>query len=384
MIARPPLSRTAVRAVAVLTLALAAWAGLATPVARQGAPSLTFDVRVVDRDGEAVAGLTADKFVVEVAGRRRKVLDVRLVKSVDPGGAEAPSFVVAVDALTFGRGASSAVTAVVRALVQSLPAGSRVGLATLPQGPALEVSPDRAGVVAALESITGQWQGVQAGKFGLRAADVMEYLAAADRTQIVEGFCAGADEDGCPGLLDQEVTVTINTLETQARASLGAFGALTARLGALAGPKILVWVSGGLPVAERSGGRPDAGNLPDAIAEAAARTGTAVYTLLLDRRLLAADATSARSRNVASPAREAEVLGRWLEQFSLTVGGALFRVPSAETTAPFARVAREAGARYVVSVESTDADRAGTLPRLRVRVDQRGATVRSHQVIAVR
>jgi VWFA-related protein len=366
----------------------------AASVRAQSSPrTLSVEVTVVDRDGQPMPALTADKFEVEIAGRRRKVLSATFHKAdpkADAAAPEAaPTFVIAIDALTFGQGGAKSVAAVVRAFVESLPAGSRVGLSTVPSGPSVEVTDDRAAVAAALGTLTGHWQPAGAtGTFGVRAADVIEYFAAGDRTPIIQSFCTGAvagtgEEDGCAGLLDQEMASVVNALETQARASLGMLGGLASRMSKVPGRKVLVLVTGGVAAADRSGGRPDVGNVPAAIAEEAARSEIAVYTLLLDRRLLDADAIATRGRQ-ASPAREAEVLGRWVEQFSASVGGASFRVQGAASDPSHTRLVRETSGRYVLVVEATDADRPGTVPRLRVRVDQRGALVRSRTGLAIR
>lgn len=367
-------------------VATAALVGQAQTASR----AITVDVAVVDRDGRPIATLTADKFEVEVAGRRRKVSSAAytgLVTSAD--GAPTLTYVLAIDALTFGQGASTAVAAVVRQVAAALPAGSHVALATLPSGPSVEVTTDRAPIGPALDGLSGQWQSVsQSSQFGLRAADVIDYLNANDRTPIVQSICTGAaagmsEQDGCAGLLDQEVAVMVNAYETQARASLGLISGLTSRLAAVPGRKVVVLFTGGLVAADRAGSRPDVGNLPVSIGEAAARGDVTVYAMLLDRRLLDADAVAVRGRQ-ASPARDAEAFGRWADQFSTSVGGAMLRVQGREGDAAYGRLVTETSGRYTLTVEATDADRPGTVQRIRVRVDHRGAIVRTRQVVAVR
>jgi VWFA-related protein len=348
---------------------------------------LTVEVAVVDREGSAIEGLAPEKFEVEVAGRKRKVLSATFTTAAKPAADRRPAaYVVAIDALTFGQGSTKNVAEVVRSIVAGLPDDSAVGFATLPQGPAVEITTDRKAFETALGELSGQRQSAaQSGSFGLRASDAIEYLGAADRTTVVQNFCgATGEEDGCPSLLDQEVNVLVNGLETQARASLGMLNSITSRLEQVPGRKVLILVGGGLAVSERPGGRPDVGNVPATIADSAARGDIAVYAVVLDKRLLDPDPVGGRARQVASPAREAEVLGRWLDQFSTATGGALVRVQALANDPNAARIGRETRAYYVLSVESTPADKPGAIQRLRVRVDQRGATVRARQVVATR
>lgn len=355
--------------------------------AQSAAKPLTVEVAVVDRDGGAIPGLTADKFEVEVAGRKRKVLAATFTTAAKTGGEHRPpSYVVAVDALTFGQGSTKNVASVVRSVVAALPEGSPVGFATLPQGPAVEITTDRKAFETALDELSGQRQSAaQSGSFGLRASDAMEYLGAADRTSVIQNFCGAAgEEDGCPSLLDQEVNVLVNGLETQARASLGMLGSITTRLEQVPGRKVLILVGGGMAVSERPGGRPDVGNVPASIADSAARADIAVYSVVLDKRLLDPDPVGGRARQAASPARETEVLGRWLDQFSIATGGGLVRVQAVANDPAASRIGRETGAHYVLSVESLPNDRPGSIQRLRVRVDQRGATVRARQSVATK
>jgi hypothetical protein len=104
----------------------------------------------------------------------------------------------------------------------------------------------------------------------------------------------------------------------------------------------------------------------------------------LDKRLLDSEPVSGRGRQVSSPSREAEVLGRWLDVFSTSSGGALIRVQGLTNDPGPARLARETASHYVLAVEASPADRAGSVQRLRVRVDARGALVRARQAVAAR
>jgi len=346
---------------------------------------LTIDVQVVDRDGQSIPGITADKFNVEVNGRRRRVVDVRVGDGATTADAEALEgrrvYFLAVDASTFGVGASTGAIEAMTTFIRTLPAGSLLGLVTFPAGPSVELTLDHDDVVAALGSVAGQRQAQRSGNFGLGTSDVMDYLSSNDRTEIARRFCGAelSEDNACPQLLEQEANLVVNGLETHARSSLGMLADFSTRLSQIPGRKVLVLASAGLAIAERSGGRPDVGTLPTQLAEALTTSDVTLYTLMLDRLQDPDQAQNARMASNAS--RDREALGRWLEQFSTSMGGTLVRVQAGQDSDAYARIARETATFYQLVVESTDADVSDRPQRLRVRVDQRGATVRARTLV---
>jgi VWFA-related protein len=355
--------------------------------AGQTPAGLTIDVQVVDRDGLPMTTLGAEKFEVEVGGRKRRVLSAHVVqgKAVAPpdDAAGRQVYFVAIDALSFGPSASKAAVTATKAFIETLPPGSLVGLVTFPQGPAVELTSDRAALIAALEGLSGQQPLQRSSAFGLGPADVIEYVAASDRTSIVSTHCPAEDTNGCGQLLDQDVNAALNTMEAQVRGSLGMLADFTSRLARIPGRKVLVLVSAGLAVADRSGGRPDAGNLTTTAAESATRSNVTVYALLLDR-VAESDRgqQTTMMRQAPNPARDRSLLARWLEQFSTAMGGALVKAEATQSGDAVARIARETASHYLLTVESTAADRGERPQRLRVRVSERGTTVRSRVLVA--
>lgn len=383
---RPTTRRTGWVWAAAVALAVT---GGTSPVRAQtpaAAPStLTIDVQVVDRDGQPITGITADKFNVEVNGRRRRVIAARQADAATAPGAEALEgrrvYFLVVDASTFGTGASTDAANALATFVRTLPEGSLLGLVTFPAGPAAELTTDHGAVVTALASVAGQRQPLRSGTFGLGVSDVMEYLSSSDRTEVARRHCGAelSEDNACPQILEQEANAMVNGLETQARSSLGMLADFATRLQQIPGRKVVVLASAGLAVAARSGGRPDVGNLPTELAEAATRADIVFYTLLLDRLQDADQAQNARQSSNASGDREA--LGRWLDQFSTSMGGALVRVQVGQEGDAYARVASETASFYQLTLESTDADVTERPQRLRVRVDARGATVRARTLV---
>ena len=347
------------------------------------AGTVTIDVQVVDRDGAPVDGIAADKFNVEVNGRRRRVIEARQIEGGGPGTEALEGrrvYFLAVDATTFSAGATRDAVDIVTTFVRTLPEGSLLGLVTFPSGPSAELTTDHEAVMTALQSVAGQRQAMRGGKFGLGPSDVMEYLSSSDRLAMAKQHCGAelSEDNACPQLLDQEANATVNVLETQARASVGWLIDFSTRLRQIPGRKVLVLASAGLPVAARSGARPDIGNLQTQLAEAATRADLAFYTLLLDR-LQEADAQGGRPSANTSADREA--MGRWLDQFSVSMGGGLMRVQAAQDLETYARIARETASFYHLTVEVPASEVSGRPQRLRVRVDARGTTVRASTLV---
>ena len=376
-----------VRVAAVLiAVSVGAGPGLAAQSpASATAPSTVIDVLVVDRDGQPIPAITADKFNVEVGGRRRRVVDATLIDSATretSGPLEGRSvYFLAVDALTFGPNATNGAIAGITTFVKTLPAGSLVGLVTFPQGPSVELTTDHASIVAALGGISGQRAPLRSGTFGLGVSSVVDYLASPNRTEAARAFCGEtlSEDSACPQILEQEASAMVDGMETQARTSLGMLSDFATRVGQIPGRKVVVLVSAGMAIAERSGARPDVGDLPTRLAEAVTRSDITFYTLLLDRLQDADRAENARQ--ASNPSRDRDQLGRWLEQFSTSNGGALVRVQVGQTTEAYARITRETRSYYQLTLEPAGEAASDRPQRLRVRVDLRGATVRARTLV---
>ena len=75
------------------------------------------------------------------------------------------------------------------------------------------------------------------------------------------------------------------------------------------------------------------------------------------------------------------MLGRLLDQFAGASGGTLMRVLVGSGEGSLDRVLRETSAYYLLGVEPTQADRDGRTHALKVKVNQRNATVRSRTFV---
>ncbi len=168
------------KAAAALATVLVASTGLlfaqdTPPAFRSGIELLTIPVRVLDRDGRRVEGLTPSHFEVRVDGTPRKVVSAEAVlasagraeerapamRTYSTNTASGPSavartFLVVIDAGGFDTPAARGAAEQAEKWLDALPPGELVGFTTIPT-PVAAIAPttDRPAVRAALQRVTG-------------------------------------------------------------------------------------------------------------------------------------------------------------------------------------------------------------------------------------
>lgn len=391
---------------AVIVIALAAGV-TARQVIRSSTDLISIDVQVVDKDGNPVGNLTKDQFDIEIGGKKRPVQLVEFVRAerssipgaavpVDPvagraGGLPQPvsspprqTYMLAVDAGSFSVAVSRGIATAAQNFVRALPPTATVGLFTFPLGPKLEPTTDHASVVAALDRVSGQKEPDSVYRYNVRSSEVVDWFAdSRERGAITTRYCRG--ELGCPSVLSSEMNARAGFLEAQGHAGLSLLRDVLTNMASIDGRKILVLTSAGMTVSDRPGGRPDLATLPLELGEAAARSSVSIYTLFVDNSVLEQFSAERRQemRSQVNMARDAEVASGWLSLFSGASGGALMKVLTGNGEYAFGRIVRETSAYYLVGVDATDADRTGRAQRIKVRVNQKGATVRSREFVVV-
>jgi len=174
-------------------------------------------------------------------------------------------------------------------------------------------------------------------------------------------------------------------LEIQAQAGLGMLRELVDRMAQIPDRKVLVLASAGVVASDRAGGRPDIGDLPEQVGQAAARANVTIYSLFVDHGMLRQFRAETRtaSRQMLNVARESALVGRWLDHIAGVSGGTMIEVLVDSGDAAYARIARETGARYLLAVEPGESDRTGRPRRVQVRVNARNVTVRARQWVVL-
>lgn len=373
---------------------------------RAGVDVIQVDVQVLGRDGQPVPDLTSDKFDVRIGGQRRRVASAQFVRYGDPAavaaapmatepGAVVPAltgeqamagrrlFMIAVDVQSFEAGDSKGVAIASQRFIEQLPDSDLVGLFTFPSGPKVDPTTEHGEVIKALGQITGQ-RVITRGRFPLQPSEVVDYIASeSERAPIVSRHCQ--TDPTCAAQLDSEILTLGGTFEAIAQSSLGTLRDMVEQLGKVPGRKIVVLASAGIPISDRPGGRPGVGDLPERLGETAALGNVSIYSLFVDVSMLrafAAEEANAR-RQIVNVARESNLLGRWLDQFSATAGGTMIKVMADSGEAAYAQIARETSSHYLLAVEPDRSDRSGSARRVQVRVSAPNTIVRGRQWVVL-
>src|SRR5262249_55027367 len=289
--------------------------------------------------------------------------------------------------------ASHDVIATAQQFIDRLPPTDEVGLFAYPYGPKISPTTDHAEVRRSLTTVQGQ-RDLPSHQFHLRPAEIVDLNSVASANgatenallqSVVKRECGDPPDPNCQGRLMQEITGAALYYEGQAYAGLGMLRSLLEQVSVINGRKTLVLISAGMMASDVPGGRPNIGELGIQVGKEAARSNTSIYTLFLDT--FAIDRFQAQVRgadkNLQSEARDSEVLGRWLDQFSGAAGGALFRVQVGSGELAFDRVLREISAYYMLGVEPADEDRDGRAHEIRVTTNQKNLTMRGSRWIVI-
>ena len=400
------------------------------PTFRASVDLVAVEVQVVDSDGRPVTTLDRDKFEVTIDGRQRKVVSSDLIQAAGaPLGSTRPaptgpvatnnwptaapsdhSYIVAFDASSFEAGEAVPVLAAARNFVDRLPEGDLVGVFTLSHfGPRMDPTTNRPVIRRALETATGQ-RHATAGQFNLSTSEIIDIMAnpgtlsqvssapvssaaTARATAVVPMTtetdtlgrvqareCRRANDLGCREAIVSEAGALAQNLEERVRLTLNGLTELLDALRRYPGRKTVVVLSTGMAISDRPGGRIDIGTEASLLGEQAARANATIYALHIDNGVSQSfSAESRRARDSASLSRERTLESKLLDEFASTTGGALLSVSVGSGEVALDRVLRETSAYYLLGVEPAGIDRDGKAHRLRVKVNQRGATIRSRQ-----
>jgi VWFA-related protein len=413
------------------------------PVFRAGVDVIAVDVQVVDRDGTPIESLGPADFEVSIDGRRRRVVSADFVKSTQVDGSPLPeaapaaavsgdatpsnpardpvgrTYVLAFDTGGMTVGDSRAMVRSATAFIDRLLPADRVGVAVFPVANQLAPTTDHFAARQRVSEIVGGRANSEGfdSRFNLSSSEVIDINAESVRAMPSPFINQGRGGGGTTGLEDLTLlgddNDTIRTvqmrecratdvrcgdeiraealaaaliMEARATESMRGIQRLIDLLSSYEGRKTVVMFSAGMPTSDRPGGRPHLGSLPAAVGKAAAAANTTIYTLHVDSaQVRAMGAGTGRAMGSAGTrTRDFAVEGQVLEEFSAASGGALLRVPTGWGETALDRVLRETSSRYLLGVEPQASDRDGRVRELRVRVSQRGATVRGRTWVVMR
>ena len=279
--------------------------------------------------------------------------------------------------------------------IDRLPPTDEVGLFAYPQGPKIRPTTDHATVRTSLLPHPSQ-RALPTQRSPHLSAEIIERRSAASFSQpsgdallqaVVNRECgnSGTVEQLCAQRLLMEISGAALYYEGQGNAGLGMLRSLIEQLSVINGRKTLVLISAGMIASDRPGGRPNIGELGIQVGKEAARSNTSIYSLFLDTSSIdrfQAEVGGA-DKNLQGEARDSEVLGRWLDQFSGAAGGAVFRVQVGSGESAFDRVLREISAYYMLGVEPADEDRDGRAHEIKVTTNQKNLIMRGSRWVVV-
>ncbi len=376
---------------------------------RSSVDLIALDVQVRDKDGRAISTLDAGSFEVTLDGKRRRVVSadfVRVDESAGPsalaGASAAPvppsseaipgrMFVVAIDAASFRTPDTRIPVLAAQRFVEGLRPIDRVAIFTVPVGPKLPATTEHLQARLALGKVAGRKRDLK-GIFEFTAAEVIDItgaMASKSREQLLTDETITQHCGQQPGPLDScvdrvlsEVEEAALGLEQDALDGISSLGLLLAELRSTPERKTVVLLSGGMPMADNGSGRPNLGNALKTMGEQAAYANATVHVIYFDRSANVAFAGDSR-RNQPSTVRTRSIDTRALDQFSQPSGGLLLTSEVGAAEPEVDRILADGSAHYVLGVEPDAKDRDGRPHRVEVKIKEKGADIRSRQLVLV-
>jgi VWFA-related protein len=384
---------------------------LAVPLpAQEGRPQPTFpsdvelvavDVNVVDGDGNPVRDLAAADFRVKVDGVERRVLSADFVEASGPapaapaGPAAAPllpeaapvrkapgrRIVFAIDRGYVSFGALQMALESAQAMIEKLAPEDQVAVYTLPTGPRVAFTTDRAAVRKAFDKIgpihdqfLGQYKVGLAEAMRLVAGDGGESLTTRECADWLSGGRIGAFE-GCRVQVEAQARQMVADQDRQVRERLLVLERLCGDVAPLPGTKILVLLSAGLTSPWSAAASEVTGRM-QRVAAAAAAARVTLYSLHIRQLTSSFDASNQRRSYTAEEDEQMRTEG--LEALTGMAGGTQLDVVAAGQ-GTFARLAREISGHYLLALEPGARDRDGRSHSLSVDVTRRRLQVRARR-----
>ncbi|MCX6543943.1 MAG: VWA domain-containing protein [Acidobacteria bacterium] len=380
------------------------------PVFRSGVELVTVDVTVVDRDGNPVKGLRPGQFEVTLDGKARRVVSAELLEFVTSAKPSGPGptlparplfssnenppepavpgrlIFIAVDQGSFRTFAAHGAMEAARKFIDRLRPSDRVGLIAFPPpGPLVEASENHSATRAATEKIMGMADPLRSmsGSVQVSLSEAIDIRGSDDFAlrNVMARECAlltGSALAQCKQQIMTEAAGIGMAAELQSSRSIGGLQGVIRALAQIRERKILVLVSGGLPVSDRIGGDIQNAGAISTLGREAAAANLSLYVLHMDSTFLDAfSASNGRAAGVdGSLWREMGMMSIGLEIVAGSGGGSLHRVVGGADVA-FDRVLRETAAAYVLGVEPAESDRDGKSHRIKVKVNAPGVEVHS-------
>lgn len=419
-----PSAALAAVAVAALGAAGLAVSGLSAQTFRSSVDLIAVDVQVMDRSGAPLSTLKPEDFEVTLDGRRRRVVSALFTRheltplprdltgrpdttqpdaaSAAPALLESPrgggrTFIVAIDTSSFRASDTSVIVLAAQRFVRQLSPEDAVGVFTLPHGPRIEATTNHPEVRRLLGTVVGRKP--PPSESSLTVEQIIDITAtAATQSQLqtrqtvanmmseesVSGdqVTCGGNVVLCTEAILAEADSLSHGLEEDVLQGLAGLDSLLQLLQDVPGRKTVLLLSGGMPVSDRSGGRPKVSTEVKRLGERATYANAIIHSVYFDQEVNAAFAADSRKPRAAST-RTRGIYTRALAEFSEPSGGLLLDVSTGVGESEIDRLLGQISTYYVLGVEPDDRDRDGRPHRLGVKVAQRNVQVRNRQLVVV-
>jgi Flp pilus assembly protein TadD len=190
---------------------------------------------------------------------------------------------------------------------------------------------------------------------------------------VTDRECGTTRDPACPKEVEMEARTVAQAYHERSNVAMRTFEGLLASLARIDGPKTVIWISGGVPMAL---GDTDLGSL----SSLAAAAHVTVYVVHIDSVTAGMDASVSRPSPTAMEDRAVKVHG--LEIMAGVTRGAVFSSTSGGDNA-FERISREMRAYYLLGAEALPSDRDGHRHKIKVTVLKQGAFVRARREFTV-
>ena len=362
------------------------------PTFRGGIEVIEVDVSVVDGRGQPMTDLRAPEFTVTVDGEARRVVEaewfsLRPAEADERGRASEPLKVfytsnttttrgrlimIAVDRGSISFGGGRRVMQAAGRFLDTLGSNDRAAFVALPQpGPLIDFTANHERVRQAVDSVVGvDTQEIR--QFNIGTSEAISLIERVDpfledvlMTRLCGQFTPGTQGfEQCAEAVRSEALFMVQAIRYQAANSLRSLELIMEALGAVDGPKSLVWISEGLMLRDPTA--------VSQIARLAAASRTSINVIVVDAPL--ADVT----RRLIAPSRQQDrrLEEEGLEMLAGMTRGALFRV-NQNADRVFQRLEEELSGYYLLGIEALPTDRDGDRHSIGVSVRRRGATVRA-------
>jgi len=311
------------------------------------------------------------------------------------------TFIIAIDTASFRSLDVRVATLAAERFTRQLLPQDEVGVFTLPYGAKLAPTTSHAAARQVIGTIMGRKPG--SGLIEMSVEQVIDITSAiATQTQMQsratvtrmmtddtglngdasDSSICSATTAACTEQALSEAQSLATSFEQDMLQGLAGLDSLLRELQESPGRKTVILLSGGMPVSDRSGGRPALADEVKRLGEQATYANATINTIYFDPSTTASFSVNTRKPKIGT-GRSLGIYTRALSEFSEPSGGMLLMASSGAGEREIDRILNDISTYYVLGVEPDDRDRDGRPHQLRVKVAQRDVNIRNRHLVVV-